>query len=88
MKKPLIKFAVFCNRICGEVKKAESIKDLIENRMTKKQKQFWSEVKYYDAQGRVIQITREFLDEQGMTIEDVISDWITWGDLEGEIITL
>ena len=69
-----IKFTIFCNRMFGETKSSLSIDDLF-NKMTKRHKEHWSEIKFKDEQGRTIQITREFL-EQGMTIEEIIEDWI------------
>ena len=69
-----IKFTIFCNKMFGETKKALSINDLF-NKMTKRHREHWSEIKFKDEQGRTIQITREFL-EQGMTIGEIIEDWI------------
>lgn len=88
MKKRLIKFAVFCNRMCGQEVRALDFDDLLENRMTKKQKTFWSNVQFKDSQGRTINIAREFIDEQGMSFDEVFHDWIdnaTQAELESKI---
>ncbi len=69
-------FGVFCNRTVGERVKAIDFQDLLDNRMTNKQKRFWSEVKFTDTQERTICITQEFL-EQGMTFDEIVQDWIT-----------
>lgn len=66
---------VLCNRIVGEEVKAKDFDDLIENKMSKRHKEFWSEVKFKDEDGDVISISREFIDEQGMTFDEVVSDW-------------
>lgn len=75
MKNKLKVFMVLCNRIVGEEVKAKDFDDLIENKMSKRHKEFWSEVKFKDEDGDVISISREFIDEQGMTFDEVVSDW-------------
>lgn len=82
MKKKLNVFTVFCNRITGEKVKAKDFDDLIENRMSKRHKEFWSEVKFKDEDGETITINREFLDEQGMTFEEVVNDWKSFASEE------
>lgn len=75
MKTQLKSFGIFCNRLFGERKKAIDFQDLLDNRMTKKQKEFWSQIKFQDNKGRTICITREFL-EQGMAFDEVVFDWV------------
>lgn len=76
MKSTLKSFGVFCNRIVGEKVKAKDFTDLIENRLSKRLKNFWSEIKFQDDDGNTIVINREFLDEQGMSFDEVVSDWL------------
>ncbi len=59
----------------------------MEFKMLERQKKFWSSIRYKDPQGRTICITREYLDE-GMTLEEVISDHIMFGDVEEDIMCL
>ncbi len=84
---PRTKFAIFCNSFIGEIKSAHSIEELLESKMTIRQKKFWSNIRYRDAQNRTIDITREYL-EQGMTIEQVVKDYIEYGNIEEEIMCL
>jgi len=42
---------------------------------------------FKDEEGRTIKITKDFLDE-GMTIEEVISDHLAFGDTEEEITVI
>jgi hypothetical protein len=87
-KTKLTKFAIFCNRLIGVNKPAKDFDDLL-NRMTKKERENWSEVRFKDEEGRTILITREFL-EQGMTLDEVIQDHLTHNPelLEQEILTI
>lgn len=80
MKPRLTKFAVFCNRTIAEIVKAKDFDDLIENRMLKRQKEFWSSVNFKDDEDRTICITREFLDDQGMTFDEVVLDWLEFAE--------
>lgn len=82
MKNKLKVFTVFCSRITGEKLKANDFNDLIENRMSKRHKEFWSEVKFKDEDGETITINREFLDEQGMTFDEVVNDWKSFASEE------
>jgi hypothetical protein len=73
----------------GETKRGSSIQDIID-RMTKRHKQFWSNIQYKDDEGRTINISRDFL-EEGMTIDEVIEDYITHStdeDFEQNIYTI
>ena len=79
-----IKFTIFCNRMVGETKLAKSVEDLIE-KMTKRHSNFWGVIKFKDEENRTISITREFMDDEGMTIEEIIEDHIEFGDLEEDI---
>ena len=88
MKHLLTKFGVFCNQMIGQEVRAIDFQDLINNRMTNKQKAFWSNVMFKDSEGRTIQITREFFDEQLMTESQIVADWIEHGDTEEEITVL
>jgi len=88
MKHLLTPFGVFKNQIIGEEVRAIDFKDLLNNRMTNKQKEFWSNVMFKDCEGRTIQITREFFDEQLMSESEIVADWIEHGDTEAEIRVL
>jgi hypothetical protein len=74
-----VKFAVFCNQAVGTWKPAKDFDDLL-NKMTKKQREFWSNIQFIDSQGRLINITREFL-EEGMTFDEAVWDWLEWADI-------
>lgn len=76
MKAKLIKFAVFKNQMFGEEVRAKDFDDLLNNRMTKRQRKFWSNVKFTDSKGRNINISREFLEEQRMTFDEIVDDFI------------
>ena len=80
MKTKLKAFEVFCNRVIGETVKANDIQDLFDNRLLKRQEKFWSTVEFVDNENRNITITRHFMDDDGMTLDEVIQDWIDWGD--------
>ena len=69
----LIEYAIFKDRMFGEKLKAKNFDDLL-NRMNKKQKLYWSNVKFIDSEGHTINISREFL-EQGMTFDEIVLDW-------------
>ena len=88
MKHLLTPFGVFKNQIIGEEVRAIDFQDLLNNRMTNKQKEFWSNVMFKDCEGRTIQITREFFDEQLMSESEIVADWIEHGDTEAEITVL
>ena len=77
MKNTLKSFGVFCNKIVGEKVKAKDFTDLIENRLSKRLKNFWSEIKFMDNYGNTIVINREFLDEQGMSFDEIVCDWLS-----------
>ena len=87
MKRVLTSFGVFCNTIIGEEVRAKDLDDLFDNRMTGRQKDFWSSVKFKQDDQTIV-ITREFLDEQGMSIDDIIIDWELHGDTEEDIIVV
>ncbi len=74
MRKTKIKFVVFCNQMIGEVRPAWSIQECLDG-LTKRQKQFWSNIMWRDAEGRTMNFHKEFL-EQGMTNDEIIDDWI------------
>lgn len=81
-----IKFSVFCNRITGEIIPAKSIDDLLD-KAPKRIKEHWSSISFKDDKYRTIRITRDFLD-QGMTLGEVIEDWLTFAtpeDLQADI---
>lgn len=82
-----IKFGVFCNQMIGHIRKAPSIEAVIKA-LPKKVKACWSSIKFIDGEGRTITITREYLEDQGMTILDVVEDWIEHGDTTEEIMVL
>lgn len=73
--------------ILGEVIKAKDLNDLLENRLSKKAKENWSLIQFVDSEDRSISIRREFLDE-GMSIEQIIEDWILSGDINEPIQAL
>lgn len=70
----------------GKIVYAEDIHDLLGNKMSKADRKTWELIKYRDEQGRVICITREFMDDQGMTLEEVIDDWLEHGVSEDDDI--
>lgn len=74
-RKKLMSFGIFCNRIVGERVKAVDFDDLLENRLSKRLKTFWSEIKFQDQDGNTICINREFLEDQGMSFDEVVADW-------------
>lgn len=84
MKKK-IKFTIFCNKMFGETKKAWSFQELLDS-MSKRHKEFWSNIMFKDEDGKTINITREFL--QDMTFDEVVNDWIAFGDTEQTIHTI
>lgn len=83
-----MKFTIFKNQIVGVTKIAKDFKDLFENKFSKKEKEFWSHVQFKDSENRTIQITREFFEEQKMTFEQCVSDWLEHGDLKEEILSI
>jgi len=48
--------------------------------MTKKETEFWSHVQWLNDDNNTVQITRDFI-EQGMSIDEVVIDWMEHGDL-------
>jgi len=82
-----IKFGVFCNQMIGHIRKAPSPAEVIEA-LPKRVKNYWSSIKYKDEEGRTIVITRYYMDEQGMTLAEVIEDHISHGDTEEDILVL
>ena len=77
MKKLKTKYAVFTNyNVCvGLLRRAWSLEDLFEN-LPKWVQRSLSHVQYRDEEGRMIQITHYFMEDQGMTIQECIDDWI------------
>lgn len=88
MKNTLKPFAV-CHSglIVGELIKAKDISDLIENILSKKVSNNWEIISFVDSENRSINVTKEFL-EEGMTLNEVIQDWIDNGDIEEPIMAL
>jgi len=86
-KKKHIKFAVFCNQMIGHIRKAPSVAEVIEA-LPKRVQTYWSSIKYKDEEGRTICITKEYLEEQGMTIAEVIQDHLQYGDTDDNIMVL
>ena len=86
-KKKHIKFAVFCNQMIGHIRKAPSVAEVIEA-LPKRVKTYWSNIQYKDEEGRTINISREYLQEQGMSIAEVIEDHLQYGDTEDGILVL
>lgn len=88
MKNTLKPFAV-CHSglIVGELIKAKDISDLIENRLSKKVSNNWEIISFVDSKNRSINVTKEFL-EEGMTLNEVIQDWIDNGDIEEPVMAL
>lgn len=82
MKTKLKTFGVFCNCITGYKVKAKNFEDLVKNRMTKRQKEFWSEIKYKDENENTIVIHREYLEEQGMTFDEIVQDYLEYASDE------
>jgi len=86
-RKKHVKFGVFCNQIVGHIRKAPSVAEVIEA-LPKRVKEYWSSIKYKDEEGRIISITREYLEDQGMSIQEIIEDHIQFGDTTENIIVL
>lgn len=74
-----MKFTIFKNQTVGYTKYAKNFEDL-KSKMTKKERLYWSHVQYKDEHGRTIQITREYLEEQKMSLKEVVQDWLQHGD--------
>jgi hypothetical protein len=72
-----MKFGVFTvhSVIIAELRKAWSIDELLKI-LPQKTLKFWTHIQYKDSENRMIQITREYIDEQGMTVQECIDDWI------------
>lgn len=88
MKTLLKPFAVcHSSLIIGELFKAKDIDDLIDNRLPKRVLNNWEVISFVNSKNQNISITKEFLDE-GMTIDEVINDWIDNGDTEEPILAL
>ena len=81
-----MKFTIFKNQIIGTSKYAKDFADLLENKFSNKEKIFWSHVQFKDSENRTIQITREYFEEQKMTFEECVNDWLAYGDLNEEIL--
>lgn len=84
------KFTIFKNQFIGFTRRADNFDDLLNNVMTKRDKEFWSNIQFKDSHNRTINITREFL-EQGMTFDEVVYDWIdnaTEDELTEEILSI
>jgi hypothetical protein len=88
MKNKLKPFSV-CHSglIVGELFKAIDINDLLENRLPKRVLNNWEIISFVDSENRNINITKEFMDD-GMTLNEVIQDWIENGDIDEPIIAL
>jgi hypothetical protein len=89
MRNKLKSFAV-CHTglILGEVFKAIDIHDLIQNKLPKRVLERWEIISFVDSENRNISVTREYIDEDGMTIDEVIQDWIDNGHTEEPILCL
>ena len=68
-------FTIFCNQMFGETKRFFTLEECLES-MTKRHNKFWSNIKWKDEEGRTINFSREFFEEQGMSKEEIISDWL------------
>ena len=53
-----IKFGVFCNLNVGTLRNAPDIKTAILN-LTKREKEFWSHIMWFNDKGQTMQITRK-----------------------------
>ena len=80
-----MKFSINSGYIIGELAYADSIEDLLENKLLKRQHRSWQTIQYRDEDDDIIEITREFLDDQGMTLDEVVNDWKMHGQPEEEI---
>lgn len=90
-KKKNKRFGVFLSgNMIGEVAYAEDIHDLINNKMLKRWSN-WETIKYKDDDGKTVVVTRYFMDDDGMTVQEVIDDYYlnaTEFDLEDDIAVL
>lgn len=73
--------------ISGELFKANDIFDLINNRLPKRVSDTWETISFIDSENRSITVTWDFI-EQGLTIDEVIEDWISNGDTNEEITAM
>jgi len=90
-KKKNKRFGVFlAGNMIGEVAYAEDVHDLISNRMLKRWNN-WETIKYKDDDGKTVVVTRYFMDDDGMSVQEVIDDYYqnaTSEDFEDEIAVL
>jgi len=66
--------------ITGEFFKAKSVLNLME-RLPKSVRNNWETISFVDSENRNICVTREFMENDGMTIEETINDWVENGDI-------
>jgi hypothetical protein len=86
-RKKNIKFGVFCNQMIGHLRTAATVAEAIDA-LPKRVKKCWSNIMYKDEEGRTINIPRDFLEEQGMSIDEIIADCIEHGNIEDNILIL
>lgn len=71
----------------GEYFKAKNIEDLLENRLPKRAKN-WEMIGFVDENQQNISICREIIENDKLTIDEAIADWIAYGYTKEPISTL
>lgn len=64
----------------AEKRTADDLDDLIQNRMTKRERERWDMIEFVDTEGRRIAIDRDCFDESGWTLEEMIQDFVWHSD--------
>lgn len=60
---------------------SDSIEKLLESGLTKRDRQFWQVIKYVNEDNKLMVITREYIEDQGMSLEEVKDDWEAYGEV-------
>lgn len=89
MNNKLKPFSVFHSAlIIGELFKAKDIHDLIDNRLPKKVLNNWEIISFIDSENRNISVTRSFMDDDKMSLDETIQDWIDNGNTLEPVLAL
>ena len=76
------RYGVFlAGKSIGEIAYAENINDLLDNKMLKRWSN-WGVIKFKDDDGRTISVQRHYMDDDGMSAQEVIEDYHTYASLE------
>lgn len=82
-------FSVCHSGLCiGEFFKAKDINSLISEKLPQRVLRNWETISFVDSQNKNICVTREFMENDKMTLEETINDWIENGDTETPIEAL